>query len=316
MRRYVTIFFLLLLTTFSHLSAFDTRFYLSADLLYMQPSIDQPEFVIDSISTVLPDGERAHNAQGYHFGYRAEGGFRLCDSLTELGIRWTYFPSFSENREVTGADLFPVLNFPEPTLDDENGTATISTRFSVRFLNGFLRQKIVDSRCYSFSLLGGIQYGYLKLREKVEYPDNGNSTVRNIDSFSRTQGLGPAIGVESHYHFLGCLQFVADITSGWLIADIDKNYRETRASTSATLVNVTDDKYWRLIPTIDLRMGLNYLRSIFCLQLDLGVGYEVIVAWKAIENIYFVDSNNRGSSFNKERTLSMQGPYAHLGISF
>ncbi|NGX55113.1 MAG: hypothetical protein KR126chlam2_00739, partial [Chlamydiae bacterium] len=40
------------------------------------------------------------------------------------------------------------------------------------------------------------------------------------------------------------------------------------------------------------------------------------VAWKGIENIYFVDTNNPGSSFNKERTLSMQGPYAHLGISF
>ncbi len=314
MRRYDVFFLLPLLFILSPLIAFSGTFHLSADLLYMQSSLDQTEFVIDSIQTVSnPSGERLTNEQRYHFGYKVEGSYYFCNSLTEVALKWTHFPNFSEDKTVSGEHLYSILNVTNPQLNDEDGTGTICDNFSIRFLDAFLRQKIVDGRCFSLSLLGGVQYGYLKLHEAATFPFLLN--LRSIDATSRTHGLGPEIGVESRYRFLGCWQFVSDLMSGWLIADIDKDFSDNEGP-STIYANVKNDKYWRLIPTFDLRLGLNYARSLLCRQFDLELGYEIIVAWKAIESIYFVDNGNHGSSFNKERTLSMQGPYAHLGISF
>ena len=57
---------------------FAGSFAISGEWLYMLPSMDQPEFVIDSTSDAFPIGKRKANEQSFRSGYRATGDYHFC----------------------------------------------------------------------------------------------------------------------------------------------------------------------------------------------------------------------------------------------
>ncbi|NGX53321.1 MAG: hypothetical protein K1000chlam4_00030 [Chlamydiae bacterium] len=296
----------------------------SAEWLYMQLSASQPAYVINSSagSATVITGDRIATSQNWHSGYRATGVYSIQDGLGELFVRWTAFPRMGEKNSESGTGLFGVLNHPAGTVNEQSGTATITDKYNLQFIDLLLKQKVIRRPCYSLSLNGGVQYARLDFEENIFYPHTTNSYL--IESRSRIKGVGPEIGADYLYGFSNCFTFVSSIYGGGLLSMMNKSFEQVNTAGSI-IAQVENDKYWTFVVSMDLRLGLRYSLPINvkqfrwgldCWNLDVEVGYEILSFFNGMERIYFVSNNSSGSSFNERRTLTMQGPYLHLGASF
>ncbi len=296
----------------------------SAEWLYMQLSASQPEYVINSSagSATVIVGDRIATSQNWHSGYRATGVYSIQDGLGEIFARWTAFPRMEEKDSESGTGLFGVLNHPAGNVNQQSGTATIRDEYELQCIDLLLKQKVIRRPCYSLSLNGGVQYVHLDFDENIFYPHSSNSY--KIEYRSKIKGVGPEIGADYLYGFSKCFTFVGSLYGGGLLSLMNKSFEQVTTAGSLT-AQVENDKYWTFVASMDLRMGFRYSLPIRmkqygwrlnCWHLDIEAGYEILSFFNAMERIYFVGNNSSGSSFNERRTLTMQGPYLHLGASF
>ena len=279
----------------------------------MMLSMDQPEFVIDSTDGSNPIGKRVANQQQFRTGYRAKTHFTFCQERNELSVQWTHFPQIEVQKTRSGANLFGILYYPVDVIAGASGEATITDKFTCFLLDGLFKRKVVSNPCFSFALHAGVQYGYLSFKERVKYTIPA-ARDRDVGYTSRIRGIGPEIGVDYRFCFLGSWHFGGRVDNGWLVAETVASVKD--ASSNGSIASAHNDDYIKLIPTLDLQLGLGFTPKICGISLELEVGYELIAFLRGSERIYFVDTFNEGSSFNEKLTLSMHGPYAHVGVSF
>ena len=266
----------------------------SAEWLYMQLSISQPEYVINSSSQLRSIGDRIATAQNWYSGYRAKGSYGIQDGMGELFLRWTYFPEILEQDKESGSFLQGILNHPSFNTSDP-GTATIKDKFAITTYELLLKQKVIRRPCYSLSLNGGVEYLHLNFEESLLYP--GATIVRRLPEYrSRVKGVGPEMGVDYIYGFSKCLNFVSSIHGAGLLGLMHKSFIQKNQS-DATLIEIENDKYWSFILSMDLRLGFKYslpinLRQLnwrmSCWNLDVELGYEILSFFNSFERIYFV----------------------------
>ncbi len=290
----------------------------------MMLSMDQPEYVIDATTVVAvigtPIGKRVANSQEYRTGYRAESHYTFCDGYNELSVQWTHFPKLEMKHSRSGAHLFGVLNFPNADIDDESGESSIRDKSTCYFIDALFKRKLTCCPSIYFSLHAGVQYGYLSFKENISYPVTGQS--RLIQSRSRIRGVGPEIGAEYRYIFLRDWHFGGRVDNGWLVSETTKSFRDV-TSDGTMVAYANNDDYKKLIPTLDLRLGVGFspIVDLFnnrccTFALDFEVGYEFIAFIHGVDRILFVEEFNGGSSFNEMQTLSLHGPYVHIGVVF
>ena len=104
--------------------------------------------------------------------------------------------------------------------------------------------------------------------------------------------------------------------------------REAKLSqfTGSRVYDVKNEKYWRLIPTYDVRFGLSYLitfEGLNCLNCcpknydcNLEIGYEFISCSNGVERLLFYDDIAESASFNEMMTFALHGPYVHFALVF
>lgn len=295
---------------------------ISAEWLYMQLSAGQPEYVINSSQENDAIGERVPTGQNWYSGYRAQGIYGLPAGLGELSVRGTYFPSMVVKDTTSGDNLMGILNHPFGIVKGEQGTARIEDKYNIFFLDLLIHQKVIERPCYSLSLDGGVQFARLGFQENVTYPFGPD--FYHIEARSRTKGVGLEIGGEYTYALCRCVHFLGGLHSSALISLMNKSYEDVDTN-GVTYASVENDKYWRFAAYVDLRLGLRYSLPISLKRsgwrlnsvlLNGELGYEMISFFGGVERIYFVNGSNAGSSFNEKRTLTLQGPYLQLGVSF
>ena len=327
MRKYRFILLLLgFLSTFSLSASADpspgsVRF--SGEWLYLFLAVDQPNFIIDSRDSEEPIGPRVANDQGWHSGYRVNGTYSFCDSLSDFTVRWTHFPSLSEHKYRSGALLMPIITYPPNTSISRPGEATIKDTYNSAFIDLLFSRKIIHQHGFGLSLLGGIQLGYLGLFEEITHPEFA-SLIHTITTHSRLRGAGLEVGISGLYNFWNCFSLVSSLHRSWLYSEMANN-TEITYNDGTIDVKVESDPYWRLTPTTEFRLGLSYTRPLNfssfigdwgCFNLNVELGYELFIVQEGVERLLFVDDANLGSSFNEEMDLSLNGPYLHIGLSY
>lgn len=295
------------------------QFGFYAEWLYMGHSIDDPYFAIDSSPGAGIIGPRYANRQNWKSGYRLEGIWAFCDRPNDIRVRWTHFPSFNDNRSVSGPRMYGTLNHPIFGVNAEPGTFSINDRYNVWNLDVLFGQKAIYCGPFALDLQGGLQYSRVKWRESVAYLPLESTFEAN----SKIWGVGPEMGMDFSYALFNCFEFTGRASAGILISK-----READWSTVTGLIDVNNSKYWGVMPTTNLRFGLAYHHPLNCggwgnwfaclgnLDLDIEIGYEVITYYKSVDRIRFVDSEGQGASFDELMDLTLHGPYLHLGVAF
>ncbi len=290
----------------------------SVEFLYMFPSMDQPYFVIDSISSE-PNGERFSNNQPLHPGYRAELAYLFCNQVNDVRLRWTHFPTFCDEKTKSGNELFPVMFHPINPSGGVNGTISIEDCFDFYFLDLVFSQRALCCGPFLFDLVGGLRWGYLDLREQVVLQSTG--MTRDVKVHSQFWGVGPDIGFDFEYNLCYGLALHGKADVALLVSR-----REASYSDSESFVYAKNEPYCAVVPTSDIRLGINYNKELNfrclaalptgCGWLNFEIGYEIITFYKGLDRIYFVDDGSLGASFDELMDFTLQGPYFHLGFTF
>lgn len=334
MKKIVLCLLLLKAVAFCETLGLAGSFAVSVDYLYLMAAIDDSYYVISSDSRFIPNGLRYGNDPDYHSGFRVEGLYRLCSGLTDLRMRFTQMPRFGDTNRIAGQYLWGVDTLPGQPLAGAKGIAEIQDDFHFFMLEGLVGQKLIERRGFSCAFQAGVEFGYVRLREKAVFETTQiGVNPRLVEIKSRSSGAGPECAFSFAYKCFNWLHLTGCGSCALLIVDRTASYYDngtlTGSAKSATKIG-NDRPYYSILPTSDLRMGLA-LRGPFdfhrwfdcspiialgCLHVDLEVGYEIISFYKAFDRITFSDDVTTSVSVDNLMDFTLHGPYIHLGLSF
>lgn len=308
-----------LVVVVSTLSAFTDpcpgEFGVSAEWLYMLPAYDQPYYIIPSSDTNDPVGPRIANEQNWHSGYRIEAIYAFCERPNDVRLRWTHFPTFSDRDTTAGQELFAVLNAPESNIEGLAGTYDFRDTFDVHTLELLFTQRLPAYCGFQLDLFGGVQYGYLDLRERGLFVNPTN--VQDLVIHSQRWGIGPEVGYQFAYCFTECFALTGRGHVALLISERESSFSDIGNNSVDAVAKNTS--YWDLMPATNLRFGLTYRSTTgWCWMsyFDLEVGYELSTFHNGLDRLFFTDNSEDGLSTDQLMNFTLHGPYVHVGVTF
>lgn len=297
-------------------------FALDAEFLYLLPSVDDTYFVIDSSNITNPSGSRENNNLGFQPGFRVGGIYGFCDCNSEFSVYYSRLRA-TQSRTVTGTNLFATVGRPDfaDNFDDFTGTASSSLGFLYQRVDGFYGQQLFCNCGLDFSALAGIEFAYLRLSENIEYAPL-SAASGTVYQKSRTWGVGPQFGFEADYNVWQCASClpgtlaVTTFTTGSILAAQTKEQAQNTVA-GVSLLDVSDEQTWRVIPAFHARVGLNYTTSCFsCFGASLEVGYEFNTYLRGLTRLVNPDDVADGATFNNYYNFDTQGLYVAVDVSF
>ena len=294
-----------------------------AEFLYWLPSVDDTFFVITGANAAgNPQGKRENNDFRFRPGFRVEGVYSFACNR-EFHVRYARL-STKQNKTISGASLFATHASPvllEDNFEDFAGEAGSSLNVLYQNVEAIFVQQAWECCPFDLYLFAGVQYAYIRLNEHINYTSSAGPFA-NVDDKSRTWGVGPQFGVEFYYPICqlstcfcpGNLSLAA-LTSGSLLASkIDSKSFQTL--TGETIVDVNNDRTWRIVPTWNARLGLNYATCFSCFGAFLEVGYEFTTYLRALSRIEFEDASAGGLTFDNYHNFDAHGLYVAVGFTF
>jgi len=266
----------------------------------------------------LPEGKRENN------DFRFKPGWRVfaCDYATGLEVRYTRL-SATQRREITGSTLFATLGNPGTFVlfNSFSGSASSHLNFLYQRVEGIFQMQLGDGCSFDCDVFAGVQYASMRLREKVEYISATDTGI--VKRKARSWGLGPQVGIDFYYPipFCSCscagndILSVTALASGSLLASKAKHSYLDQATATPNF-DVHDESTWRIVPTWNARVGLNYTLSFCCVGAALEVGYEFISYIRALQKTVFVNNDDVSFSFTDFYDFDAQGLYVLLVLKF
>lgn len=294
----------------------------SADFLYLMPTFDDTYFVINSpAGSTFPNGSRLNNDFDFKPGFRVgvAGGFG--NGCTDFAITYTRL-SGNQNRSVSGTNLSATIGRADVAggFDNYAGTAGSQLHLIHHRVDALVGQKVINCYGVDLSVQFGLEYAFLRLNEANNYEVTGGATAA-INQKSRTWGVGPELGFTLNYLLMqdtpacpGTLTFKA-LSSGSLLTG-ETETSQNNTLTGATLLDVTDQTTWRLMPAIHARIGFNYNTFLCDMETSLEIGYEFNSYLRGLSRTIYPDDVADGLSKNVYSNFDLQGLYISAGFNF
>ncbi len=314
----------------------------AGEYLYFFNGSDQAYFATEVAtpaageSIAIPNNSRYANEQEWHSGYRAELIYGFYSIPSQLQVRGTWIPQFSESRTVTKPFLFPAQG--QGIIDEAlNGSSSpqtftsisVNNTFSFYAVDAFYSHSIYRSPCFKLDLKEGVEYSNIGFTEHQTLVIPPNITHKWN---SRSQNIGPAIALATHLNLWRNLSLEVTGTGSILASrkSASLSFVNPTLATTPFLVSAStslfDDHRWFVIPAYDLRAGLQYMFQICHFCLNVEIGYEFLSYFRGLERISLNDGPNFGQpgditvssglSRNDYFNFAMHGLYAQLGVSF
>jgi hypothetical protein len=167
----------------------------------------------------------------------------------------------------------------------------------------------------------GLEIAYIRWKDsdRLSSDDPGSGL---LDQSSLAQCVGPQIGVGADYE-LFCLckgthsfSLTGQFLGSLLAAHISPSSRLQRLGFSTT-TDYVFQKLSRVVPSWQLRLGLEYLFPFFCFPMNVQVGYEVR---DYLNSVYKQQWENAGADgyrlHDSFQNFALQGLYVRAGMHF
>lgn len=298
---------------------------IQAEFLYLYPSVDDTYFVIDSSSFIPVQGRRENNDFDFHPGFRIGAVYGLCGCNQEIQLFYTRLGA-DENKTVRGEDLFATLGTPDLTVSvfqGYEGFATSDLDLLYQRVDALYAFQALNCCSFQLYLQGGLEFGYIRLHENYVYQETvGDLDLGTINQKSRAWGVGPQFGIGFDYALWQCGSGYVPgtlslnvLSSGSLLAS-KTGSRTFQVFNGDIILDVKDQKTWRIIPAWHARVGLNYGMCFSCFNSSLEVGYEFNSYSRAISRISAPDDVSPGLILTEYYNYDVQGLYIALGFTF
>lgn len=307
------------------------QFTLEGEWLYFQPSVDAPHFVefAQGPGPSSNRGRKIKNSPDWDSGYRILGQYHFSN-CTDVSVRWTQFNE-TYSRTATAAGNATATDFPIGVLFPLVETASFGSNVAFSratahsTLDYYSIEALLGQTLFgfdSFYLKGslGLQYANAQVKDNYNFSGTtgpGRSPV-SVSYKSRFWGIGPQIGTDLSYDLCWGLALTGKFNTALLVT---KNHFNAEMLSTANGVNQgpINEPFWRIVPEVDLRAGLNYRTCFGCFTFDLEAGYEALAYFRALtKNTAAVSTrtSNPGWAIDTYSNLSFQGPYVALAITY
>lgn len=290
----------------------------SADFLYLLPTLDDTFFVINAGATsAFPAGKREANDLHFHPGFRV-GAAVGVDEGRDFQVAYSRLEQTKDRTVTSGGGLYATMGLPalEPEFQNYAGSASSNIHLLYQRVDGLIAQQgfVYGDAQLFFNF--GLEYAYLRLNEDITYV-NTDGDIGLVDRHQKHWGLGPQAGIEVDYSFadtwLGDLSLNVR-TSGSLLTSRREN-DDYHVGADATLVDTNDDNVWRVIPAFHAQFGLAWDFCLPCGEANLEIGYEYHTYLRGFSRAIYPTLAS-GSSFNHYHNFDLQGLYVSASVGF
>jgi hypothetical protein len=303
---------------------------LSGDFLYLLPTFDDTYFVLEnSVFAPYPSHIRKNNDFGYSPGFRVGAEYAFCDTRREFQAFYSHLNS-SEKKTVTGDHLWAAVGDPDIANVFENYSGSAASNLNVMYqhLDVNFSQQALTSYGMRFYIQPGVEYAYLRLREKYTFiKDNARFPSKaKIDEKSQFWGVGPQVGLVLDYNFLhetlSCsathaFSILAQFSGSLLVGHAKtKNRQEGTFPIAIVIADILDQHTTRTIPALHARVGLNYNISGTAAGGALEIGYEFNSYLRALARSTSTDTFADGKYLTDYYNFDVQGLYVSAKLSF
>lgn len=299
------------------------QFEVFGEFIYFMPTFDDNVFVIESPApTTFPNGKRRNNDFKFYPGFRVGAAYAFCEGNRGLELFYTHLEA-KHNKTIDGNFLWATQGTPDFVSVFENyaGSASSSLKATYQNVEAKFSQQTLRYCGVTVAVQAGLEYANLQHRENYEYI---NLTVPNVGTIQRKSdvwGVGPQLGTSISYELFrsdcGCpsaLSLFASASASLLGGQAKITDSDILAGVS--LLDITEDSTWLVIPAFHAKMGINYDISFSGLDTYIEVGYEFNTYLRGLSRARFVDDVADGLSFNHRSNFDLQGLYATLALRF
>ncbi len=289
------------------------EFTIEGEALYVHPLVDETYFVRAG-NLATNEASRIANDLTWRPAYRLALFYSFCNSTVE--IRGTYLDvkhTKHLSTSVASDFLSPTQGIPTPFFFT---SATASSAIETRFWE----VEALFGQCLNgcWGIHYGLEFADISFRERISFARTvsfASTTLFNKDHF---WGVGPELALDLNYCLWSLPLYLTGNFRTALLAS------QSRSSFDQTLngspyFNANNDKIWRLVPLIDLRLGLASEWNCFCVTTHLEVGYEFYHIHQAIHKVAYHDVHDSVDFSGSEDlygNFSFHGPYLLLGLRF
>lgn len=291
------------------------------EFLYLLPSTDNSYFVIDAdASNTLPVGQRENNDFDFAPGFRIGAAYGFCNCNRNVQAYFSRIDT-TQNKTLTGDFLWATTGNPDLASAFENYGGSANSHRNLLYERGdfLFAQQIVNCCGLKISPQIGLELAYLRLEENTTY--QSTTALGTLAQNSKAWGIGPQLGFELSYSlcewncgYPATLALNA-LASGSLLASRTHASFETVLNGVAQ-VDVQDESTWRVIPSLNARIGLNYDICFPRVTTSLAIGYQFSSYLRALTRTTFTDDVADSLSSSEYCNIDLQGLYISAAIGF
>lgn len=312
-----------------------TSFECCATLLYLKPNVDDSHYVLSSFDntfngSLFPKGKRHQNSTSFTPGFSVEGLYNLCPDTSSLDFQFTYFNAHSTD-SVSGDFLYDTNGFPGFGAQASPLYAGIArSKNSYNFYTGDINY-YRSFKCFfpdNLIFIVGLHGAYIRFKEHTSSSGTftNNQVVvplsNNLHRNSQFWGIGPQIGLDYQFLFsrICCLPGTwalrAKARGSLLCGNTKSELSYVTLRTGPGGVGVHNGDLWRVIPSANTELGVNYTLNCKCFSMTVELGYEFMWYSNCINKITGLDVFFSGDMIDAFNSFSLHGPYLKISTEF
>lgn len=275
----------------------------SVTLAYLEPNFHDADTAISAMNGPNPNGVTEGQEICEDFGYGAMLGWKFQNTGNDARFSVFHYEVDDTigHSKVGRNKASGTINFEFYTYDLEAAQhINLGCRAGLRLLAGVSLHKLNNESRRAFQA-NTEQHSEIILS-------------RQVDTKSCFDGIGPRVGVDFDYYLYCNFGFIAHASTALLVGSMD-----SKLNASGNLidtVNVTNNKRCVTVPTLDLKLALDYS---YCLRPHESIraefGYWVKHYFDAVNEIEFIPGAGIANYTNNLKDVSYNGWYLTLGAS-
>ncbi len=300
---------------------------LSADFLYLLPTVDDTYFAINSpiIGNFTLLGTLSNNDFGFKPGFRVGAEYAFCQTRRDIQAFYTYLHA-EQTKTISGDSMWATqgsTSFSTP-FTDYVGSAYSQLKLLYQRLDFNVSQHIIDAHGFNLYVQPGLEYAYLRLQQSYLY----NATELfpgTVHQKSKVWGIGPQLGLgfdanlyngsshsnrsTTHAVTLSGL-FSSSILTG------QSQIKEVDVREGDLIIDIPTKQTCRIIPALHARAGLTYLVHGSRMGASLSIGYEFNTYIRGLSKMLFPSTAAKSNITTSYYNFDIQGLDISLAFTF
>ena len=299
------------------------RYFVRAEHLFLKPRRQLLEYAILDTDTLVNDngwlpGQPQNLDFERHAGMRLNLGRLVSNDGWLLQFTYTYLHSDDLDQVAATADgeLHPTLTHPAGTNAGSSelaGTASSFAKLDYDVLDFELARQLRVGESLQSQFGAGIRLGYID-QEFITRYSGGDFTDDGVVSMpTYFDGYGIRASNETVWDpsRLG-LQFFGRVAGSLMTGNFTNYYHELRGTPTVYYLH---DKFSKVVPVIELAVGVGTERQIGPWTIGLSFGYEITNWFNLIEQRTFVDDTREALNAKQLSDLGLDGYFIRFSFT-